>query len=156
MKFKREEEEKEQKKREIEIMHRRDTYKRISISEIRKHAKLHDITVEDNLNQLRRKRFEENKFFMGQKELFPKSLSSKYLRNVIEEERNNRALYKLKENEAQEKRDKVNRFSIIVQDIYWSKERKEAEKKINKEMAVKKKRENRGLDVKLQHDNYIH
>jgi len=161
LEFQREEEEKERKKREIEIQNRKDIYKRISISEIRKHAKLHDITVEDKINQLRRKRFEENKTsksYMGHKDSIPKSLSSKYLKDVIEEERNNKILNKIKENEAQEKKNKANRFSKIVQEIYWSKERKIAEKKICKELAIRrKKRKNIGeFEEKKEHKNYIH
>lgn len=45
---------------------------------------------------------------------------------------------RLKDQEAKNKRDKANRFSKIVQEIYWSKERKQAERKLKEEMAVRK------------------
>lgn len=104
----------EEQKREAELNNRKNIYKRISLSEIRNHARIHDNTLDNNLSLLRRKRVEESRSmnsFMNQKETIPKSLSSKYLKNVIEEERKNRLIYQMKENEAREKREKANRFS---------------------------------------------
>lgn len=66
---------------------------------------------------------------------------------------------KRRDNEAKEKRNKASRFSKIVQEIYWSKERKLAERKLKLEMSVKKRSNNRTKEDSLEkpkQENYIH
>lgn len=53
-------EQQEAQKRVNELNHRKDIFKRISISEIRIHARKHDHIVEDKLSILREKRRNES------------------------------------------------------------------------------------------------
>lgn len=105
-------------------------FKRISISEIRMHARLHDRMLDQNLSELRNKRKE--KITLDPIEQSDKSANtaissnynSKYLRNAIEEQRKRKIEISMKEKELKDKRSKVDKFSKIVQEIYWSRERK--------------------------------
>ncbi|CAI2384441.1 unnamed protein product [Moneuplotes crassus] len=113
MQFQKQKEEEENRKRITELNNRKDIYKRISISEIRRHARMHDDTVESNVTVLRNRRMQGGKstFSIPQKRESTSSLSSKFLKSAIEEEREHKALMKFKEEEAKEKREKANRFS---------------------------------------------
>lgn len=72
------------------------------------------------------------------REVTPPAYKTKFLEKAIEEERKAKILRRIKDQEAKNKRDKANRFSKIVQEIYWSNERKQAECKLREEMAIRK------------------
>jgi hypothetical protein len=63
-----------------------------------------------------------------------------------------------KKNEAKEKRNKAHKFARIVQEIYWSKERKQAEKKVKEEMDLRKKMQHQKVPEpeKPKVINYLH
>lgn len=138
--FERQQREVEEQKRQSEMQYRKNVFKRISISEIRKHAKMHDSKVEESVSMLRRKRLQNTPLESDARDgnATPTGYSSKFLVNTIEQEKKMKILRNLKEKEAKHKRDKANKFSKIVQEIYWSKERKQAEKKLKDEMELRK------------------
>lgn len=151
----------ENQKRENELNHRKDVFKRISISEIRIHARKHDHIVGDKLSVLREKRKNEAPASHSEnaREAANPIFSSKYLKNVINEEKLKKINDKRRDNEAKEKRNKASRFSKIVQEIYWSKERKLAERKLKLELSAKKRSNNRTKEDSLEkpkQENYIH
>lgn len=87
--FKKEQQEQERKRREYQLNNRRDIYQRVSLSEIRRHAREHDDTIENNLTILRNRRIQKagSCQSIGRKDSTPKSFNSKFLQNAIEEEK---------------------------------------------------------------------
>jgi len=160
--FSQQEQELDNLKREQELENRKNIFKRISLSEIRKHAKEHDNKLEDNLSVLRNRRLD----MIGRShdardrisDQSPRSHNSKYLQNHIKQEKIQKMINEAKMNEGKEKRDKANRFAKIVQEIYWSKEKKEAEKKVKKDMESRKRAQNTKLPPpeRPKVENYLH
>lgn len=138
------EQEQEERRKLEELQARKEMYKRISISEIRIHAKLHDKVLDENLNILSKKRKDQIKLNPIENPdkvstTVSSQYSSKYLKNAIEEEKRKKIEQVMKEQNLKDKRSKVEKFSKIVQEIYWSRERKMAEKKVREDMTIQHK-----------------
>ncbi|CAI2384229.1 unnamed protein product [Moneuplotes crassus] len=111
--FKKEQQEQERKRREYQLNNRRDIYQRVSLSEIRRHAREHDDTIENNLTILKNRRVHKTGSCqsVGKMDSTPMLFNSKFLQNAIEEEKEKKVQLKVKEQQARDKLDKATRFS---------------------------------------------